>query len=502
MLKRVLVVACVLGALGFAIPARADAPTWTNDAPVVVATQGNETGVALPDGRAMVMGGVGYNRAEERAQLYDPVNGSWSLAAPMHQARWLPKAVNLPGARVLVLGLGDYQAAGNGTYEIYDATAGTWSASQAGPATSWNGQLVALADGTPLYIDPANSQRYDVPSGTWTPVTPPPATSANNYVSFAVLLHTGEVLVVLQGYQSSVGSYLYDPASDAWRSVGAPPTFPQEGPTSAAALSDGRVIAIASPVPGNTSSGDIFDPATETWSAFDVPFANLVDTRVGTTLDGRVIAVGGMKYEPCGDTCYSGYPQKSSWTFDPATNAWAQQADMAHGRSRPVLITLPTGTLAVFGYYLYENIGSSELFGEWTPPPPPPPIKASIDDAQATEGTGESTMTFTVTLEAPARSDLHLRLDTVRGTAKSPGDYAPGPIYFSIEAGATSAAVGVTINGDTDPEAKETFKVVVSGGDLDYTDNEGVGTIIDDDFGVCASLPVNGRTCIGFQNPG
>jgi hypothetical protein len=420
----------------------------------------------------------------------------------MHQARWYPKAVNLPGGRVLALGLGDSQAAGNSTYEIFDSVAGTWSPSEAGPTTSWDGQLVALADGTPLYLDPVNSARYDSSADAWTPIAVPWSSDGTN-IAFAVLLKSGETLVLVYG--SAVDSYLYDPSTDTWRSVGQPPSFPHEGVTSAALAGDGRVVATSTDYSANSSAGYVFDPATDSWSTLAVPFADLQDTRVGTTPQGEVIAVGGMKMEPGGcDGCYSGTPQKTTWTFDPAAGEWTRQADMAHARSTPVLITLPSGTLAVFGYYVYENIGSSELFGDWTPPPPPPPppVHASIADAQLTEGgPGTRLMNFTVSLDAPARSDLHLRLDTVNGSATSPSDFVAGPIQFTIPKGATTAAVGVTIRGDTDPESKESFGVRVSGGDLAYTDGDAVGTILDDDFGVCAKVATNGRTCVGLQDP-
>ena len=107
----------------------------------------------------------------------------------------------------------------------------------------------------------------------------------------------------------------------------------------------------------------------------------------------------------------------------------------------------------------------------------------SIDDVQLAEGnTGTTTARFTVTLSAPSASTVRVTAATADGTAIAPGDYtavAPTAITF---AGTTTQTVDVTVNGDGDPEADETFTVQLSGAvNATVADGVGLGTIRDDE---------------------
>ena len=118
----------------------------------------------------------------------------------------------------------------------------------------------------------------------------------------------------------------------------------------------------------------------------------------------------------------------------------------------------------------------------------------SIGDVSILEGTGSSTaMSFPVTLSAPLSLQVMFQVDTIDGTATAAsGDYnGQSQSNWTIPSGQTSANVIVWVGADTALEADETFKVRISGGGAPITDNEGVGTILNDDAPPVPSLYVN-----------
>jgi len=115
----------------------------------------------------------------------------------------------------------------------------------------------------------------------------------------------------------------------------------------------------------------------------------------------------------------------------------------------------------------------------------------SIDDVQVNEGdSGTATATFTVTLSAPSGKTVTVNYATADGTAVNPGDYSSSSGLLTFDPGQTSKTVAVTVQGDTTNEANETFTVTLSSpGNATFTDDQGQGTIINDD-GV-PSLSIN-----------
>jgi len=110
----------------------------------------------------------------------------------------------------------------------------------------------------------------------------------------------------------------------------------------------------------------------------------------------------------------------------------------------------------------------------------------SINDVSIVEGNaGSSGLQFTVSLTNTYVSDIHVDFNTSDGTATSGGgspDYASTSGTVTILAGQLSAFITVQVNGDNTPEQNETFFVNLTGTDAGtISDNQGVGTIIDDD---------------------
>jgi len=110
--------------------------------------------------------------------------------------------------------------------------------------------------------------------------------------------------------------------------------------------------------------------------------------------------------------------------------------------------------------------------------------QVSISDAQAGEGnSGNTPLTFTVSLSAPYDLPVTFNYSTSDGSASAGSDYtaASGPLVFAP--GETSKTITVAVNGNRTPEPDKNFLVSLSTPNsyAGITKGVGVGTIIDDE---------------------
>ncbi|MFL6334996.1 MAG: Calx-beta domain-containing protein [Pyrinomonadaceae bacterium] len=113
------------------------------------------------------------------------------------------------------------------------------------------------------------------------------------------------------------------------------------------------------------------------------------------------------------------------------------------------------------------------------------PPALSINDVTVTEGNaGTINAAFTVSLLPASGLTVSVNYATANGTATAGSDYAAASGTLTFNPGETSKPVNVTVNGDNIFEGDETFFVNLSGAsNADVTDNQGRGTIDDDDGG-------------------
>jgi len=104
----------------------------------------------------------------------------------------------------------------------------------------------------------------------------------------------------------------------------------------------------------------------------------------------------------------------------------------------------------------------------------------SVSDETGAENVGA--MIFTVFLSIPSDSDVRVDYQTFDDTAVAPGDYTTTAGFLIFSAGETSKTIYVPIIDDDIEEGSETFKIVLSNPvNASIADNEGIGTINDDD---------------------
>jgi large repetitive protein len=127
----------------------------------------------------------------------------------------------------------------------------------------------------------------------------------------------------------------------------------------------------------------------------------------------------------------------------------------------------------------------------------------SINDVTVTEGnSGTVNAVFTVTLSAASGQTVSVNYATANGTAAQPADYTNTSGTLTFTAGQTTRTITVPVVGETAPEANETFFVNLSGAtNATLSDNQGLGTITNDDVPVTvspASLP-NGTVATAYS---
>src|SRR5437016_1181433 len=108
----------------------------------------------------------------------------------------------------------------------------------------------------------------------------------------------------------------------------------------------------------------------------------------------------------------------------------------------------------------------------------------SISDVSQNEGNvGPTVFTFTVSLSSASFQTITVNYATADGTATvADGDYVAASGTVTFLPGVTSQPVAVTVNGDTKFEPNETFFVNLSNPvNATISDNQGVGTIVNDD---------------------
>lgn len=280
--------------------------------------------VALPDGRALLTGGMtgedGGPAAYSSTYVFDPADRSWLRSGLLNTARAGAAAAVLPDGRVLVAG---------GLY----------------------------IDKTQNQRDLDSSELWDPVSGNWSVTGPLAGTRLD---ASAVTLADGRVLVVggvaNNGDQAQVtAAEVYDPESGRWSSAGALATA--RSGFALVALADGGAIVVggfggmAARAVGRVSTVERFDPVSNTWSPaqdFPGPVAGATGIRLA---DGRVLLAGGSAREPRpidldAGTYVSGLAADAA-LFDPATGAWTVTAPLPSARAGASAVLLADGS-AVF----------------------------------------------------------------------------------------------------------------------------------------------------------
>lgn len=263
------------------------------------------------------------------------VDPGWSSTASMATARAQHAMVQLPTGQLLVMN-GVNRNGFVGTAELYDPHRGFWTSAGTTPATGNVTLAVLLPTGDVLMLSDGSAScgLYNPESGTWTSTGP---MSATRTLPTLTLLRSGQVLVA--GGSNTNTTELYDPSTNAFTPTGSMSVVHRAH--AATLLRDGRVLVAS----GFSSSGEVpvaelYDPAAGTWSMAAPPLVPR-HYATGTLLpDGRVLLAGG--FTATGVTNHAEL-------YDPAANTWTATGALVHPRNGHTATLLPDGRVLVIG---------------------------------------------------------------------------------------------------------------------------------------------------------
>ena len=276
-------------------------------APAMREARAGHTATLLPDGQVLVTGGCVVDGCDggltPSAELYDPVQNTFSTASDLAVARVGHQAVMLPTNKVLILG-------------------------------GWAGDEVT-----------ATAERYDPKTGQFE-VVGEMLEPRDGFT--ATQLQDGRVLVT-GGYNGSMNrlssAELYDPATGRFKAT--TPMHETRMSHSASLLPDGRVLIVGgSRARGDVSAtAEIFDPVTQQFSLVGDLNTPRHKHAAVVLQDGKVLIVGGAGV---GDWSEQ---YNSTELFDVATLSFRPAATMTTQRFKlPDAVTLlSSGEVLVAG---------------------------------------------------------------------------------------------------------------------------------------------------------
>ncbi|HZR10159.1 MAG TPA: kelch repeat-containing protein [Myxococcales bacterium] len=331
--------------------------------------QTSHVAVALPGGRAIVMGGnttaTSHVPDSTLTQIFDAATEHFTPGPDLPFSAEAPRttATALTGGGFVLVGAGTNAgvgALGSVITARFDPSAATFT--RVGDAVTAGIPLrtvSSLSDGGALLTGglTANVDRFDAASGQWRAAGPIQQIRA---LHTTTLLRDGRVLIA-----GGVGccsltdpsrvselntAEIYDPASDAFTPTGSMGAARAEH--AAALLPDGRVLIAG----GNTQDDEatspplgteIFDPASGRFtSAGDLQAPR--DSHAAVTLtDGRVLVIGGRV--PAEISGKQGVGISSTEIFDPATGMWAPGPTLDAAFYGATITMLSNGKVLVFG---------------------------------------------------------------------------------------------------------------------------------------------------------
>jgi hypothetical protein len=325
----------------------------------------NHLTAALPDGRAIAMGGNSSEAINvpdiDTTEIFDPVTETFSTGPDL-----LFSALAGENTALAQLANGGFLLAGGGinssttlpehdgdvATQVFDGT-GFVRVGNAVTRFRADARATALADGgvllsggsTPLAIPPVD--RYDAATRKWRLVgnmlLPRVEHSATLLRDGRVLIAGGVTCCNQTGEFFTEAAEIYDPATDAFVATGSLGTA--RGLHAAALLPDGRVLIAGgfgnAAAPGPLST-EIFDPATGRFTpGGDLAAARFSFSAVPLT-DGRVLVMGGQ--DPS-----TGLAVSQTEIFDPVASRWTAGPILNDARSQATVTLLTTGKVLVFG---------------------------------------------------------------------------------------------------------------------------------------------------------
>ena len=292
--------------------------------------------VRLPDGSAMVIGGVNSDDvAFSSTKIFSSTTRTWADGPLLDVARGRPLAATLLSGRVLVASeVAAGGTSGMTTTEIYDPVAGTWKRGPSLSPVALN-DLLPLADGRVLGMgfDFTDSEPvlvaflFDLSRREWVGIRAPGTGLGFELVALA----DGGALAIggwdggeLYGGDGSVTARVdrLDPTSGRWTPV-APMSAPRAEPATVLLAGDRVLVAGGYVGDGfeNTrahATVEVYHPTSDRWTTMPDLLEPRYDGTAAVLGDGSILLMGGYAdFNVHGDTPWCGAPLTSVERFTP-----------------------------------------------------------------------------------------------------------------------------------------------------------------------------------------
>ncbi|MFH1725132.1 MAG: kelch repeat-containing protein, partial [Elusimicrobiota bacterium] len=341
--------------------------TWTATDSLAVA-RNVHTATLLPNGKVLVAGGYGSGTPLSTAELFDPsvgTNGEWATTDSMSDGRYGHTATLLHNGKVLIAGGFGLDGGGElSTAELYDPSAGSWSTTNPMPDVLGFHTATLLPDGKVLVAggdsDPGVTDHaglYDPTSGNWTATG---SMSEQRYYHTATLLPNGKVLVA-GGFNGSYLSTaeLFDPSEGTWTTTD---SLAQARRLHVATLlPDGRVLVAGGDQGSYLSTAEIFEPSSGTngqWTTTDAMSAIRAAHSATLLPNGKVLVVAGANG--------AGGNHSSVELYDPSAGDWEATDSMSGARGYHAATLMPNGKVLVTGGDSGSVLSTVEIYDSAT----------------------------------------------------------------------------------------------------------------------------------------
>jgi hypothetical protein len=430
-----LVLLVLLGASGHAQTA-----TFTPTGNMITPRFGH-TATLLQNGKVLITGGnavcylavsffCGASLQPDRAELYDPATGTFTLTSGMSALYNSAVVVLLPNGKVLLAGYDSAQMTTG--LELYDPSTDDFST--AGTPATLATILFAtlLSDGRGLLIgavSPAvyGAELYDPVSGKFSPITSwpgqqswPPVISPYDFA--LVALADGTALFV-SSYDYESESERYDPATDAFRATGSIGNF-QMFPLSTL-LPNGNVLFTGGLTDLGIGGAELYDSAAGTFSGAGRMSTYRHHQSATLLPNGTVLVAGGA-----GQSGSSNFPVATAEIYDPATGSFSTAGRLTSARYGHTATLLNNGRVLITGgapnsfnlpipaHLPLTILSSAEIY---TPdaPVPAPALFTTSDDGRGQGAIWHSQSGQIASPDNPAVADEALSMYTTNLTEGS-----------------------------------------------------------------------------------
>ncbi len=330
-------------------------PSFVSTVNNMTSVRGDHTATLLPNGTVLIAGGSNGPSCLNTAEIYDPSAGTFTATGNMTSARYRHTATLLPNGTVLIAGGYDGITRLN-TAEIYDPSAGTFTATGNMTSVRYQHTATLLPNGKVLIAggNVGTAEIYDPSTRTFTATGN--MTSAR-YRHTATLLPNGKVLIA-GGFGCNVGTAeIYDPSTGTFTAIGNIIFGRMEH--TATLLPNGKVL-IAGGFGGDNcitclNTAEIYDPSAGTFTAT----GKMTSGRAyhGATLlpNGKVLIAGGRK-----DNTPTG-TLNTAEIYDPSTGTFTATGNMTSARESYTATLLPNGTVLIAGGN-GSTVGTAEIY--------------------------------------------------------------------------------------------------------------------------------------------